>query len=198
VSLYEILASPAMLTAASYLVALGAKAERSSGVLTGGWSELASLQADLQGKRYRPGRIVRILKGQAGRPQRILQIRDRIVHTSLLLVLEPVLSDACFHQAGDSETVRALEALRLTAGRGSGDLDAFDLEEGGRHGGVVYLEFLRVVACRVHDDALLGLIKLFLKAPVMEVRFASEHERFSTERGGMWLKECDEEPGSSG
>ncbi|WP_043585831.1 hypothetical protein [Geminisphaera colitermitum] len=126
---------------------------------------LDSLQEELGERRYRPGPVLRVMKGPFDYPRRHLTfVKDRIVHTALMLVIENALSGAC---PECNEKMDILEALRTTVHRGSRDFNAFAFEECGAANS--YQTLLRLVVAHVHDDEVRRLLKLFMKAPVVEV-----------------------------
>ncbi|AHF94139.1 hypothetical protein OPIT5_06335 [Opitutaceae bacterium TAV5] len=169
--LYPILCSREVLGAASYFVLAAMLADckprpRESSAREGTFID--TLQHELESRRYRLGTVSRFIKSQLHRPRLMLFLKDRVVHTALFLVLDAVLSEVC--SENDPVHVRTLAAVRATVRSGSYGFDAFDIEgRGGMMNRGSYQTLLRLVAIHVHDDDLLRLLKLFLKAPVVDV-----------------------------
>lgn len=171
--LYPLLCSREVLGAASYFVLADMLADcsprpQAAAVERREPAFLGSLQEELQDRCYRPGPVARVMKGPFDHPRRHLTfVKDRIVHTALLLILESALGEVC---PECPEKMNTLAALCTTVRRGSHDFEAFDL--GGRDArrGVSCQTLFRLVVAHVHDDDIRCLLKLFLKAPVVEVR----------------------------
>lgn len=171
--LYPVLCSREVLGAASYFVLADLLEECDPRPRTAAGHRrepafIGSLQEELEKRRYRPGTVSRLIRGPFDHPRRLLSfVKDRIVHTALLLVLEAALVEAC---PEGREKADALVALRVTVRRGSRDFEAFDLDGRDARDGVSYQTLLRLVVAHVHDDDVRHLLRLFLKAPVVDVR----------------------------
>jgi group II intron reverse transcriptase/maturase len=135
---------------------------------------LGALAEDLREKTYEPEAVLRVWieKPNGGRrPLGIPTIRDRVVQTAAVSVLEPIFEadlpeEQHAYRAGHSahDAVRRAHALVSTGHRGVVDADLSSYFDS-----IPHAELLKSVSRMVSDGRLLRLIKLWLRAPVVEI-----------------------------
>ncbi len=159
---------------------------------------LQQLGEDLQGKRYRckPVRRVWIPKPDGSqRPLGIPTIRDRVVQMAVKLVIEPIFeADFCESSYGFRPKRCAHDAVdAITKGLLMGHRRVIDADLSKYFDTIPHAKLMAVVAERISDKAVLGLINQWLKAPIVEEKDDSRRQvisggksnRFGTPQGGV-------------
>jgi len=135
---------------------------------------LEELRGELTGGRYRPQALLRVWipKSDGGeRPLSIPTIRDRVVETAMLLVLNPIFEeDLLPNQYGFRPKIDAKMAIRRVFYNISqhGRREIVDADLSDYFSTIPHGPLMRCIARRVADGKILSVMKAWLTAPVVE------------------------------
>jgi group II intron reverse transcriptase/maturase len=134
---------------------------------------LDELTTEWRGRTYRPSPVRRVLIPKPDgkqRPLGIATIRDRVVQMAVVLVLEPIFAaDLPPEQHAYRPDHSALDAVRQVHGHlSTGHTEVVDADLSGYFDSIPHAELMKSLARRISDRHLLGLIKMWLVAPVEE------------------------------
>ena len=135
---------------------------------------LVFLQEELRSKNYRPSPVKRVYIPKADgskRPLGIPTLRDRVAQMAVVLILEPIFEADfldCSH--GFRRGRKAQDALEeIRANLKEGRTSVYDADLKGYFDTIPHDKLIACVRMRVTDSGVLGLIRGWLRAPVIEM-----------------------------